>query len=168
MIKANSKRSLFVAVFTVMSLVSCAADTPPSASDYLGATTFANPAVLEKEVDRNSVAFEEKYDRKYILVIGSVEGINPDKFTVARRYQYYNQDVGISVPETARVGCSVRSDKRSGLSSLREGQGVIAAGRVDFSAGGIFKSINLRDCVWVPADGSYDLNSAKNAIKTTL
>jgi len=162
------KVCLALSVLTSLLLAGCEPPAPPSAADYLGAAYLANPAELEQEVDQNGVAFQEKYSGKYIIVIGYVDGIDPDHFSVARKYQYFNKEVGISVPETAKVGCAVRSDKQSGLSDLREGQGIIVAGRVDFKAGGIFDPINLDDCVWVPADGSYTLESARTAIQTTL
>lgn len=156
------------AILASLVLVGCKPPVPPSTSDYLGASYLANPAELEQEVDQNGVAFQEKYSGKYIFVIGELDGIDPDHFNVARQYQYYNKVAGISVPQTAKVGCYVRGDKQSGLSSLREGQGVIIAGRVKFEAGGIFEPINLDECVWVTADGSYTLESARTAIQTTL
>lgn len=162
------KKCLTLSLLTSFLLAGCEPPTPPSAADYLGAAYLANPAALEQEVDQNGVAFQEKYSGKYIMVIGYVDGIDPDHFSAAKKYQYYNKAVGIYVPETAKVGCAVRSDKQSGLSDLREGQGIIIAGRVDFKAGGIFDSINLDDCVWVPADGSYTLQSARTAMQTML
>ena len=166
--KSASDGAAFVSLCASALLVGCEPPAPPSSSDYLGASYLANPAALEQEVDQNGVAFQEKYSGKYIFVIGYIDDIDPDHFSVARKYQYYNKEVGIYVPETAKVGCAVRGDKKSGLSSLREGQGVIAAGRVDFRAGGIFDPISLDDCVWVPADGSYTLDSARNAIQSVL
>lgn len=149
-------------------LVGCEPPSPPSSSDYLSASYLATPAELEQEVDQNGVAFQEKYSGKYIFVIGQVDDINPDHFSVTREYQFYNKDVGIYVPQTAKIGCTVRGDKQSGLTNLKNGQGVIAAGRVDFTAGGIFDPINIDDCVWVPANGSYTLQSAKTAIQSAI
>jgi len=164
----NNLRVAFFCLFSSILLVGCEPAAPPSSSDYLGAEYLANPADLEQEVDRNGVAFQKKYSGKYIFVIGGVDGIEPDHFSVAREYQYYNKDVGMYVPQTAKVGCGVRSDKKGGLSNLTEGQGIIVAGKVDFKAGGIFDPINLDDCVWVPANGSYTLESAKTALQTAL
>jgi len=153
---------------TCIFICSCSTGQPPANNEYLNAEVFTNPAKLETEADENSVAFENKYAGRYVIVIGSIKGIDPEGFSVARQYQYYNRDVGIHVPQTAEVGCNARADKNQLLTQIKEGGGVIAAGRLDFSAGGILELINLRDCVWAIAEGTYDIDTAKDAIASSL
>ena len=45
-------------------LASCTASNTPDSSRYLAAQYFSQPHALEVEKDKNSVAFEKKYDGK--------------------------------------------------------------------------------------------------------
>ena len=131
--------------------------------NYYSGESIALPSELVKQVDNNSVAFEQKYSGKFIYVTGSVNGINPDSVQISNKYLFYNRRFDTAITEEASVGCSVLPSFKKKLVNLNTGDNVVAVGRVEFRSGGILEPIILKECIWVkqPAGKKLTLSQAR-------
>jgi len=162
----NPPVRFLLGVLSLVSIAGCDSLSKPPIdwSIYLAGEYYKNPSELVKEVDKNEVAFERKYDNRIIYVAGRVKNIDKDSFQITEKYMYWNDLAEMHVKQEASIHCSVRDDSRDLIIELENGAKVVAAGRVDYSGGGILDSIVLDDCIWGNKNNADTIEGAKTDI----
>lgn len=120
----------------------------PSVDEYLNTvnTEVTYPGELYEESEINPVAFERKYDRKFVLLTGWVDAIKEKSVTLESMYTMQSSTFG-PTRQKGKILCNIPTERRDSILLRSINEKVIFAGKIDFTADSFMGNIYLDECI---------------------